>query len=139
MVPVVVGGGDLVEESAGPELVHRPAPGARLVVKPRPGPGACIQKPHTPAAVIAGCGNVVDVAVGHLKGDRERCVIVADVAGVQVGVADLGGVGIAHHIGDLGAGIRWSRSCMKEMVVLTRPPVAVLSAPTVSDSSPTGL
>jgi hypothetical protein len=32
--------------------------------------------------------------------------------------------------------IRWSRSGMKEMVVLTRPPVAAPSGCTVSDSSP---
>jgi hypothetical protein len=37
-----------------------------------------------------------------------------------------------------GRGIRWSRSSMKEIVVLIRLPVAVPSGCTLSDSSPAG-
>jgi hypothetical protein len=138
VVPPVVGGGDLIPESARPGLVHRPAPNARLVVKARPGPGARVEKPHAPT-VITGGGLVLKVAPGNLNGDRKGRVIVADVGGMQAGVTDVG-VSVSRTRSATAARVvRWSRSGMKEMVVLTGLPVAVPSGCTVSDSSPAGL
>jgi hypothetical protein len=80
------------------------------------------------------------VAGGDLKGDREECVVVvAQVAGVQVGFAEVGSVSVAYHVGDCGAGDSLVAAFHKEMVVLTMPPVAVPLVPTVRDSSPAGL
>jgi hypothetical protein len=38
--------------------------------------------------VVVGGGHVFDMAIGDLKRGREGGVVVADVGGVQVGVAD---------------------------------------------------
>src|SRR5262249_31495998 len=103
--PVPVGGSDLVPEPAWSELVHRPAFGSGLVVEPGPGPGVRVQEPQTPAVIVSGGGDVFPVAAGHLEGDRDgRGTVVADLRCVYLGVADLRGVGLTHHLSDLGPG-----------------------------------
>jgi hypothetical protein len=139
VVPALISGGDFVVEPARPELVDGPAASLGLVVKAgQDREGRSRNHTHQrPSSLCAGAyshwqpGTKAPIAKGASSlHKRDACRSVSLTSAVSVSRTTSA---------TAARGTRWSRSCIKEMVVLTRPPVAVPSGPTVSASNPAGL